>query len=77
MKFNYDKETDALYINFIDIPGVDSYEIFPEYIADIDSKGNLIGIEILNVKDKVDLSQIFFNHIPSNDIRFINQQVAV
>ena len=40
MKFNYDKETDALYINFVDIPGVDSYEIFPEYIADIDSNGN-------------------------------------
>lgn len=77
MKFNYDKETDALYINFVDIPGVDSYEIFPEYIADIDSNGNLIGIEILNVKDKVDLSQIFFNQIPSTDIRFLNKQVAV
>ena len=77
MKFNYDKETDALYINFVDVPGVDSYEIFPEYIADIDSNGNLIGIEILNVKDKVDLSQIFFNQIPSTDIRFLNKQVAV
>jgi len=77
MKFNYDKETDALYINFVDIPGVDSYEIFPEYIADIDSNGNLIGIEILNVKNKIDLSQIFFNQIPSTDIRFLNQQVAV
>ena len=77
MKFNYDKETDALYINFVDIPGVDSYEIFPEYIADIDSNGNLIGIEILNVKNKIDLSQIFFNQIPSTDIRFLNKQVAV
>jgi uncharacterized protein YuzE len=75
MKFNYDKETDSLYINFIDVPGVDSYEISPDYIVDLDEKGNLIGIEVLNVKNKVDFKQIIFNQIPINDIRFINQTV--
>ena len=76
MKFNYDKETDALYINFVDTPGVDSYEISPDYIADVDEKGNLIGIEVLNVKDKIDFEQLIFNQIPIKDIRFLNQSAV-
>jgi uncharacterized protein YuzE len=47
MKFSYNKESDALYINFVDIPGVDSYEILPDCIVDIDLNGNVIGMEIL------------------------------
>ncbi len=73
MKFNYDKETDSLYINFVDIQGVDSYEIAPDYIVDIDAKGNLIGIEVLNLKNKMDFEQLIFNQIPIKDIRFLNQ----
>jgi uncharacterized protein YuzE len=75
MKISYDKEIDALYINFVDIPGVDSFEISPDYIADVDEQGNLIGIEVLNVKNKVDFNQIIFNHIPSNDIRILNPTI--
>ena len=73
MQFNYDKDTDALYINFIDIPGVDSFEIAPDYIVDTDSQGKVIGIEVLNVKEKVNFSQMIFNHISAKDIHFINQ----
>lgn len=75
MKFNYDKETDALYINFVDAPGVDSYELSPDYIVDVDEKGNLIGIEVLNLKNKVDFDQLIFNQVPIKDIRFINQSL--
>ena len=75
MKFNYDKETDALYINFVDIPGVDSFEISPDYIVDMDSEGKIIGLEILNVKEKVDFGKIIFNQIPVRDISFLNQPV--
>ncbi len=73
MKFNYDKETDSLYINFVDIPGVDSFEISKDYIVDTDSNGNVIGLEVLNVKEKVDFNQMIFNHIPAKDITFLNQ----
>lgn len=76
MKFNYDKETDTLYINFVDTPGVDSYELSPDYIADIDAQGNLIGIEVLNVKDKIDFEQFIFNQVPIKDIRFLNQSAT-
>jgi uncharacterized protein YuzE len=77
MKFNYDKETDALYINFVDIPGVDSFELSPDYIVDTDSTGNVIGLEVLNVKNKIDFKQMIFNHIPAEDISFINEPVLV
>ena len=73
MKFNYDKETDSLYINFIDMPGVDSYEIAPDYIVDVDDKGKILGIEVLNVKEKIDFDNIIFNHIPIGNISFINE----
>jgi len=77
MKFNYDKETDSLYINFVDLPGVDNYELSPDYIVDVDEKGNLVGIEVLNIKNKIDFQQIIFNQIPINDIRFLNQPAMV
>lgn len=76
MKFNYDKSTDALYISFIDEAGIDSFEISPDYIADVDSVGNIVGIEVLNVKTKVDFDKFIFSQIPLKDVRFINQEVV-
>lgn len=72
MKFNYDDKTDALYINFIDEPGVDSFEIAPDYIADVDEKGKILGIEVLNVKEKFDFRSIIFNKFPVEDLRFVS-----
>jgi len=77
MKFNYDIETDSLYINFVNKAGVDSYEISPDFIVDVDEQGNLLGIEVLNVKNKIDLDQIIFNHIPNTNISFINKPQIV
>jgi uncharacterized protein YuzE len=77
MQFNYDSDTDSLYINFIDIPGVDSYETSPDYIVDIDDIGRVDGLEIINVKDKVDFNKLIFDNIIFNDIRFINSRKAV
>jgi uncharacterized protein YuzE len=77
MKFNYDAETDSLYINLIDVPGVDSFEIAPEFIVDVDKSGKIVGIEVLNVKDKMDIKSIIFDKIPVQDVRFINQPVVV
>jgi uncharacterized protein YuzE len=76
MKFNYDKDTDSLYINLIDIAGVDSFEIAPDFIADIDSMGRVVGIEVLNVGEKVDLHSFIFDKIPVKDVQFINQPVV-
>jgi uncharacterized protein YuzE len=71
MRFNYDIDTDSLYINLISGPGVDSYEISDNVIVDVDNNGKIIGIEVLSVKDKVDLSEFVFNHILRNNESFI------
>lgn len=75
MRFNYDIETDALYIAFNDLPGIDSQEIAPDYIIDTDEAGNIIGLEILNVKRKIDFKDMKFNNIPLQNISFVNQPV--
>jgi uncharacterized protein YuzE len=77
MRFNYDKETDSLYINLVDIPGVDSFEIAPDYIVDKDSTGKIIGLEVLNVKEKIDIHSFIFDKIPVRDVQFINQPQVV
>lgn len=74
MKFNYDIETDSLYIHLKDSPGVDSNEITQDFILDYDSRGEVVGIEILSVKNKIDLNKIIFSQVPFKDISFINQK---
>ena len=75
MKFNYDKETDALYINFIDEPGVDSFEMAPDYIVDVDATGRVLGLEVLNVKKKFNFDSIIFNSLPVKDVQFVGQSI--
>ncbi len=53
MKINYDRESDALYIDLSDSPVLESEEIRPGIIFDYDKHGHVVGIEILDVKDVV------------------------
>ncbi len=74
MKLNYDNNTDSLYINFNDKPGVDSFEVSKDFIVDIDSDGQVVGLEILNIKNKVDLDSVIFDSFPVKDIKFVGQE---
>ena len=73
MKFNYYAETDTLYIVFNEAAGTDSFEISKDFVVDVDSKGQVLGLEVLNVKDKINFDQIIFNQFPVKDISFVNQ----
>lgn len=55
MKFHYDKETDSLYIDFIDGPGVDNVIITDDIVADIDAQGRLVGLDIQHASQQSDL----------------------
>ena len=59
MKFDYDKETDSLYIDFIDGPGVDNVIITDDIVADIDAQGRLVGLDIQHASKKSDLGNFF------------------
>lgn len=63
MKFNYDKKTDSLYIDFIDGPGVDNVIITDDIVADIDAKGRLVGLDIQHASQKSDLGNFIVDGI--------------
>ncbi len=53
MRFSYDPNADALYIRFNEGTIDETDEVFPGIILDIDTKGNPVGIEILNASKKL------------------------
>ena len=55
MKIDYDKETDALYIQFINEPVSETEEIDTGIIVDYSKDNRVIGIEVLNVSKKVEV----------------------
>lgn len=58
MKLNYYSETDSLYIDLSEQPGVESREISEGIVLDYDATGNLVGIDIDNASQKVDLKKL-------------------
>ena len=65
MKLNYYAETDSLYIDLSEQPSVESREISDGIVLDYDAKGNLVGIDIDNASQKVQLEQLLVNKLPS------------
>ncbi len=53
MKIRYDKEVDALYIDLLDLPSLESEEIAPGIILDFSEDGRVVGIEVLNASKKL------------------------
>ena len=46
MKLHYYPETDSLYIELMEKPGVETYEIREGLNADVDADGNVVGFDI-------------------------------
>ena len=65
MKLNYFPETDSLYIDLTDRPGVESREISEGVQLDYDADGNLVGIDIDNASSKVQLKDLILSNLPS------------
>ena len=51
MKITYDEDADAMYIKLIRGKVAKTKEVDPNMMVDYDSKGNILGIEILFVKE--------------------------
>ena len=58
MKLNYYPETDSLYINLSDQLSVESQEISEGVLLDYDANGNLVGIDIDNASNKVEMEKL-------------------
>jgi uncharacterized protein YuzE len=64
MRLNYDPESDALYIDLVERPSVESEEICEGVVLDYDAAGALVGIDIEHASAKVDLTRIVLDQMP-------------
>ncbi len=58
MKIHYYADTDSLYIDLAEQPGVDSQEVAEGVVLDFDAEGNLVGIDIDHASKHVNLRQL-------------------
>jgi uncharacterized protein YuzE len=58
MKLHYDRETDSLYIDLNARPSVDSREVQDGVVIDLDEKGRIVGIDIQNASQILDLATL-------------------
>jgi uncharacterized protein YuzE len=65
MKLSYYSDTDSLYIDLSEQPSVESREISEGIVLDYDVAGNLVGIDIDNASQKVDLKKLTLNRLPA------------
>jgi uncharacterized protein YuzE len=64
MKLNYHPDTDSLYIDLSERPSAQSREISDGVVLDYDADGRLVGIDIDNASNKVDLDRLILSKLP-------------
>lgn len=58
MRLKVDRESDALYLRLDESEIVESEETQPGVILDFNAEGKVVGIEMLNLSDRVSPDQI-------------------
>lgn len=53
MRVRFDEQADALYLRLDDSPVAESEEVRPGVILDLDEHGEIVGIEILRVGQRL------------------------
>lgn len=64
MKLKYYADTDSLYIDLTEQPSVESREVSAGVVLDYDVSGNLVGIDIDNASQKVQLKELTLSKLP-------------
>jgi uncharacterized protein YuzE len=65
MKLKYYSDTDSLYIDLSSQPSVESLEVSEGVVLDYDAAGNLVGIDIDNASQKVELKELTLSKLPA------------
>ncbi len=73
MKIEYSKEADAIYVYFKEDFVAKSKEIEDGVVIDFDEKGQLIGIEVLDVSQRFSLSDIVNVNIENLPVEAISK----
>jgi uncharacterized protein YuzE len=69
VKINYYSETDSLYIELSTKAGVDSKEVAKGLVLDLDSEGNVVGLDIDNASKVIDLSSLEAVSLPTKILK--------
>ena len=64
MKLNYYPDTDSLYIDMSDTPSAESKVISDGVVLDYDKDGHLVGIDLDNASQIVNLKELVLNRLP-------------
>jgi uncharacterized protein YuzE len=71
MKLRIDEEADALHLQLVDAPVVESEEVAPGVIVDCDESNQVVGIEVLYLSKRpqpVNLADFQFQTTPKKDV---------
>ena len=58
MKLHFDERADAIYLRLDDSKIIESEEVSPGIVLDFNVHNQVVGIEILNVKNRVPLANL-------------------
>jgi len=67
MKISYYPDTDSLYIDLSEQPSTESREISEGVVLDYDAQGRLVGIDIDNASNKVELKKLTLSKLPAGE----------
>jgi uncharacterized protein YuzE len=67
MKISYYPDTDSLYIDLSEQPSTESREISDGVVLDYDAQGRLVGIDIDNASNKVELKKLTLSKLPASE----------
>ena len=67
MKISYYPDTDSLYIDLSEQPSTESREIYEGVVLDYDAQGRLVGIDIDNASNKVELKKLTLSKLPASE----------
>ena len=69
MKLHYYADTDSLYIELNAKPSADSREIADGLVVDFDADGNVVGIDVDQASQKLDLGSLEAESLPTTRLR--------
>jgi uncharacterized protein YuzE len=58
MRIHFDEEADAVYLRLDDSTIMNSEEVHPGIVLDFNAANQVVGVEILKVKDRVPLTAL-------------------
>ena len=68
MKMKYYSDTDSLYIDLSERPSSESLEVAPGIVLDFDDQNRIVGIDIDNASQVLNLSELEISSVPSKKL---------